>query len=156
MWFESGFSGFSGLMITSPVWEGRLLLVGAFISKHPADALRIGEKKSIRYASTDKHHNQIDDVLCNLENPDSKPNVTTGKYYIGTCWGEDARHRVSTGYSITLTMGLHCSATREMYLYHERQMQFASYLNTKMPYLANSWKLLVMGLQAHLTIFPVS
>ena len=61
-----------------------MLLVGAFISKHPADALRIGEKKSIRYASTDKHNNQIDDVLCNpvnSENPDSKPGVR-GKFIL--------------------------------------------------------------------------
>jgi hypothetical protein len=36
--FESGFSGFIGLTITSPVWRGRLLLNGAFISKFFADA----------------------------------------------------------------------------------------------------------------------
>ena len=42
--FESGFTGFMGLTITSPVWVGRLLLNGAFISKPLADALRIGEK----------------------------------------------------------------------------------------------------------------
>jgi hypothetical protein len=38
-------SGFSGLTITSLVWEGRLLLNGAFISKPPPDALRSGEKE---------------------------------------------------------------------------------------------------------------
>ena len=37
-------SGFIGLTITSPVWRGRLLLNGAFISKLFAAALRIGEK----------------------------------------------------------------------------------------------------------------
>ena len=42
--FESGFTGFSGLSITSPVWVERLLLDGSFISKLFADALRIGEK----------------------------------------------------------------------------------------------------------------
>ncbi len=36
--FESGFSGFIGLTITSPVWELRLLLKGTFISKLFADA----------------------------------------------------------------------------------------------------------------------
>ena len=44
MVFESGFSGFIGLTITSPVWRERLLLNGAFISKPLAAALRIGEK----------------------------------------------------------------------------------------------------------------
>jgi hypothetical protein len=42
-WFESGFTEFIGLTITSPVWEGRLLLNGAFISKPPATVLRSGE-----------------------------------------------------------------------------------------------------------------
>jgi hypothetical protein len=42
--FESGFSGFSGLTITSPVWVGRLLLNGAFISKSLAAALHSGER----------------------------------------------------------------------------------------------------------------
>jgi len=36
--FESGFSGFRGLTITSPVWVGILLFHGAFISKTLADA----------------------------------------------------------------------------------------------------------------------
>ena len=36
--FESGFSGFLGLTITSSVGVGRLLLDGAFISKPLADA----------------------------------------------------------------------------------------------------------------------
>ena len=31
-------SGFIGLTIPSLVWVGRLLLNGAFISRHPADA----------------------------------------------------------------------------------------------------------------------
>jgi hypothetical protein len=43
--FDSGFTGFPGLTITSPVWVGRLLLNGAFISKPLADALRSGEKE---------------------------------------------------------------------------------------------------------------
>ncbi|MDP4811720.1 MAG: hypothetical protein NWR65_11320 [Saprospiraceae bacterium] len=43
--FESGFTGFRGLTITSLVWEGSLLLNGAFIAKPPADVLHIGEKK---------------------------------------------------------------------------------------------------------------
>jgi hypothetical protein len=43
--FESGFSGFSGLTITSPVWVGSLLLYTAFIAKPLADVLHIGEKK---------------------------------------------------------------------------------------------------------------
>jgi hypothetical protein len=42
--FESGFSGFIGLTITSLIWGGRLFLNGAFISKPLADALRSGEK----------------------------------------------------------------------------------------------------------------
>jgi hypothetical protein len=42
--FESGFTGFTGLILTSPVWVGRLLLNGVFIPKPLADALRIGEK----------------------------------------------------------------------------------------------------------------
>jgi hypothetical protein len=42
--FESGFTGFSGFMITSPVWEGRLLLFTVYIAKHLADVLHIGEK----------------------------------------------------------------------------------------------------------------
>ncbi len=46
--FESGFTGFPGLIITSPVWVGRLLLNGAFISGLFGDALRIGEKKGIK------------------------------------------------------------------------------------------------------------
>jgi hypothetical protein len=33
MVFESGFTGFLGLTIISPVWGLRLLLNGAFISK---------------------------------------------------------------------------------------------------------------------------
>ena len=32
----------------------------------------------------------------NLENPDSKTQVKAGEFYIETCRGEDARHRVST------------------------------------------------------------
>ena len=36
--FESGFSGFRGLTITSLVWVGRLLLNGAFIARLFADA----------------------------------------------------------------------------------------------------------------------
>ena len=43
--FESGFSGFRGLTITSLVWVGRLLLNGAFIARPLADALGIGEKR---------------------------------------------------------------------------------------------------------------
>ncbi|MCF8301122.1 MAG: hypothetical protein K9I55_08725 [Haliscomenobacter sp.] len=46
--FESGFTGFPGLIITSPIWVGRLLLKGVFISRSFADALRIGEKKGIK------------------------------------------------------------------------------------------------------------
>ena len=46
--FESGFSGFRGLTITSLVWEGRLLLCGVFVARLFADALRIGEKKDIK------------------------------------------------------------------------------------------------------------
>ena len=46
--FESGFSGFTGLTITSLVWFERSLLFVAFISKPLADALRIGEKKGIK------------------------------------------------------------------------------------------------------------
>ena len=44
--FESGFTGCTGLTITSLDGMGRLLLNGAFISWLFADALRIGEKKS--------------------------------------------------------------------------------------------------------------
>jgi len=43
--FESGFTGRTGLTITSLDGMGRLLLNGAFISRLFADALRIGEKK---------------------------------------------------------------------------------------------------------------
>ena len=32
----------------------------------------------------------------NLENPDSKLQVNADEFYIETCRGEDARHRVST------------------------------------------------------------
>ena len=46
--FESGFTGFSGLTITSLVWVGRVLLNSAFIARPPADVLHIGEKKGIR------------------------------------------------------------------------------------------------------------
>jgi hypothetical protein len=46
--FESGFTGFRGLTITTLVSVGRLLLDGAFISKLFADTLRIGEKKYIK------------------------------------------------------------------------------------------------------------
>ena len=35
--FESGFTGFRGLTITSLVWVGRLLLNGVFITKPLAD-----------------------------------------------------------------------------------------------------------------------
>jgi hypothetical protein len=42
---ESGFTGFSGLTITSPVWGGGLLLNGAFVSKLLAAALHSGEKE---------------------------------------------------------------------------------------------------------------
>ena len=41
-------SGFSGLTITSPVWVGRLLLNGAFISKPLAAALRSGEVRYVK------------------------------------------------------------------------------------------------------------
>jgi hypothetical protein len=44
-WFESGFTGFTGLTITSLVGVGRLLLNGASISWLSADASRIGGKK---------------------------------------------------------------------------------------------------------------
>ncbi len=43
--FESGFSGFSGLTITSLVCVGSLLLNAAFIARPLADVLHIGEKK---------------------------------------------------------------------------------------------------------------
>jgi hypothetical protein len=43
--FESGFSGFRGLTITSLNGVGRLLLNGASISLPSADASRTGEKK---------------------------------------------------------------------------------------------------------------
>jgi hypothetical protein len=46
--FESGFTGFRGLTITSLVWVGSLLLYTAFIAKPLADAQRIGEKKGIK------------------------------------------------------------------------------------------------------------
>ena len=36
--FESGFTGFRGLTITSLVWVGRLLLNGVLITKPLADA----------------------------------------------------------------------------------------------------------------------
>jgi hypothetical protein len=42
--FESGFTEFSRLTITTLVWIGRLLLNGAFIAKPLADVLHIGEK----------------------------------------------------------------------------------------------------------------
>jgi hypothetical protein len=42
--FESGFSGFLGLTITSLNGVERLLLIDAFINSLFADALRIGEK----------------------------------------------------------------------------------------------------------------
>ena len=74
--FESGFTGFSGLSITSLVWVGRLLLHIAFIVKLFADVLHIGEKKGIKYSSTNEHYTQTEDVLCNPVNPlnpDSKP-----------------------------------------------------------------------------------
>ena len=45
MVFESGFTGFSRLTITSLVWVGRLLLHAAFIVRPFVDALRIDEKK---------------------------------------------------------------------------------------------------------------
>ena len=47
--FESGFTGFRGLTITSLVWVGRLIFDGAFIPRLFADALRIGEKKGKKY-----------------------------------------------------------------------------------------------------------
>jgi len=37
--FESGFTGFIGLIITLMVWVGRLLLDGSFSSRPFADAL---------------------------------------------------------------------------------------------------------------------
>ena len=43
--FESGFSGFTGLTITSLDGMGGLLLNSVSISSLFADALRIGEKK---------------------------------------------------------------------------------------------------------------
>ena len=43
--FESGFTGFTGLTITSLDDMGRLILIGVIISRLFADALRIGEKK---------------------------------------------------------------------------------------------------------------
>jgi len=43
--FESGFSGFPGLTITSLNGVVRLLLNGASITLLAADALRIGEKE---------------------------------------------------------------------------------------------------------------
>jgi hypothetical protein len=43
--FESGFTGFPGLIITSLVWVGSLLLNGVFFTKPLAAALRSGEKK---------------------------------------------------------------------------------------------------------------
>jgi hypothetical protein len=43
--FESGFTGFSGLTITSLDGMGGLLLNGVSISRLFADALRSGEKK---------------------------------------------------------------------------------------------------------------
>jgi hypothetical protein len=43
--FESGFSGFLGLTITSLVWVERLLLNVAFNARSLADVLHIGEKK---------------------------------------------------------------------------------------------------------------
>ena len=48
MVFESGFTGFSGLTITSLVCVGRLLLHAAFIVRPFAAALRSGEKKGMK------------------------------------------------------------------------------------------------------------
>ena len=74
--FESGFTGFIGLSITSLVWVGRLLLHVASIVKLFADVLHIGEKKGIKYSSTNDLYLQNEDVLCNPENPDSKPDAS--------------------------------------------------------------------------------
>jgi hypothetical protein len=71
--FESGFTGFIGLTITSLVWVGSLLLNAAFNARSLADALRIDEKRYIKYSSTNDHCAKNEDVLCNPVNPDSKP-----------------------------------------------------------------------------------
>ena len=73
MVFESGFTGFLGLTIISPVWGLRLLLNGAFISKLLAAALRSGEKDYKKQYSTNNPYFQIEDALYNLQNPNSKP-----------------------------------------------------------------------------------
>ena len=77
MVFESGFTGFLGLTIISPVWGLRLLLNGAFISKLLAAALRSGEKDYKKQYSTNNPYFQTEDVFYNPRNPvnpDSKPN----------------------------------------------------------------------------------
>jgi len=73
MVFESGFTGFLGLTIISPVWGLRLLLNGAFISKLLAAELRSGEKDYKKQYSTNNPYFQTEDALYNLQNPNSKP-----------------------------------------------------------------------------------
>ena len=103
--FESGFLGFWGLTITSPVWGGRLLLYGAFISKPLADALRSGEKDDKKYSSTNHIYFKNEDVLSNPQNPENPYNPWFKTRWKGvnfkykTYRREDARHRVSTRYS---------------------------------------------------------
>ena len=76
--FESGFSRFRELTITSLVRFGRLYLNGAFISLPFADALRIGEKKCKKTNLRITYYTQTENVHSNpqnQENPDSKPSV---------------------------------------------------------------------------------
>ena len=69
-WFESGFSGFRGLTITSLVSVGRLLLDGAFIYRPFADALSIGEREGVKSIQfTNNPQVQSEDVLFNPLNP---------------------------------------------------------------------------------------
>ena len=67
--FESGFSGFTRLSITSLVWEGRLLIHSSSIARFFADVLHMGEKKGKKYSSTNHPYTQTKDVIYYPRNP---------------------------------------------------------------------------------------
>jgi hypothetical protein len=79
--------------------------------------LHIGEKRCKKYSSTNKHHTQNEDVLCNPinpVNPDSKPGVR-GKFILKP-GGVEQPDR-GTGHSVN----------REIYLYHGRANSIRPY-----------------------------
>ncbi len=85
----------------------------------------------MKEASNNNLATQIEDVIVNLRNPDSKPGVE-GKFILKPI-GEKTRgiaslHCIQKPHMIYLTEECHRSVIREMHLYHERANAIRPYM----------------------------